>query len=130
MSETAPEAPAVTLEDHAASADEITVLPGGEEVRTAFLPAPDLQPPAAPPAQEPEPVVVLDVPVTMAEATAGEAGISSVTTHPGVLVRLRDVHAAVENFFARHPVLARELGIDLKSALDALERPSDPGRQA
>jgi hypothetical protein len=42
-------------------------------------------------------------------------------THPSVLVRLRDVVAHVENFFARHPEL-RALESDLKSGVATIER--------
>jgi hypothetical protein len=89
---------------------------------------------------EPVPVVLDDqaaaagqvrtAPVTMAEATAGEDNLSSVTVHPGVLVRLADVYAHVENWFARHPEVSRVLGAELKSAIGTAERVNSGGGYA
>jgi hypothetical protein len=65
-------------------------------------------------------------PVTMAEATSGgDPALSSVTVHPGILVRLRDIYAIVENWFARNPAISRELGADLKGAVGNAERLND-----
>jgi hypothetical protein len=61
-------------------------------------------------------------PVTMAEATAGDSNVTSHGTAASETVRLSDVLAHIENFFARHATLPRELATDLKSGLTTLER--------
>jgi hypothetical protein len=66
----------------------------------------------------------------MAEATMGDdpdKPLSSVSTHPSVLVRLRDVYAHVENWAARHPEIARFIAADLKSSLSTAERVNEAG---
>lgn len=89
----------------------------------------------APPAAE---VSGSDLPQTVAEATATDPAdpvsadnpLSSVTVHEGVLVRLRDVYAHIENWAARHPEISRLIGYDLKSALGTVERVGPNGEAA
>jgi hypothetical protein len=50
-------------------------------------------------------------------------GPHSTDTHPSIQVRLRDVLATVENWFARNPHIGQGAATDLKSALGSVERP-------
>lgn len=87
--------------------------------------------PEAPADAAPEPVPA--PPLTVADATAGDDPanpLSSVTVHPGVLVRLADVLAHVENWAARHPEIERFLAFELKSNIASAERLNDIGGAA
>lgn len=95
-----------------------------------YAPPPDAQPIDSGNAE-----VVTDetLPKTMAEATMGDnpdAPVSSVHVHEGVLVRLKDVFAHIENWAARHPELARFIAADLKSSISTAERVNDQGGAA
>jgi len=88
--------------------------------------APSPAPAAETPSVADEPVTVAPVPPEVPEADAAAPDqpggvITADNVHPGVLVRLRDVLAHVENFLARHPHLKAIGESDLKSALATLE---------
>lgn len=88
-------------------------------------------PPTAPKADEPGTLAPAD-PTPPGLSPAGDASpedgaptgdaLSAVDVHPSVLVRLADVLAVVENWFARHPEVDRGSAADLKSSAGTIER--------
>ena len=112
----------IQLGDQANAQDTVSAVPEAQDPQVGGVGA------EQPDVPDTEPV---SPPVTMAEATSGgQAELSSVTVHQGVLVRLADVFAHVENWFARNPQVSRELGADLKSGLGTLERLNNVGGAA